>query len=111
MKGSKANDTSRRNVLMGVGLATAGAALPLGADPLAQGTPAELKAILVERKTQFVRCLAEKLLIYAIGRGLEEDDHRVVDELVEAVERGEYRFSSLLLAIVQSEPFRLTTHH
>ena len=73
-------------------------------------TPAELMAILRERKEQFCRCLTEKLLIYAIGRGLEEDDARVIDELAAAAQRGEYRFSSLLLAIVQSEPFRLTIH-
>jgi hypothetical protein len=68
--------------------------------------PGELKAILRDMKRQFTRCLAEKLLIYALGRGLESQDRCVVDDIVSSVENSGYRFSSLVAAIVASDPFR-----
>jgi hypothetical protein len=67
--------------------------------------PGELKAILKTRKREFTRCLAEKLLTYALGRGLEEADTCVVDGIVDAVAAGQYRFSRLVLEIVKSDPF------
>jgi hypothetical protein len=68
--------------------------------------PEELRSVLVKRKDQFVRCLAEKLLTYALGRGLEVYDDPAVDKIVKTVSDGEYKFSALVNAVVESEPFR-----
>jgi hypothetical protein len=69
--------------------------------------PEELKAILKDKKAQFARCLTEKVLTYALGRGLEYYDRRAVDRITAALARDEYRFSTLAVAIAQSDPFRL----
>jgi hypothetical protein len=73
--------------------------------------PAELKKILMSRKKDFVRNLAEKMMIYGLGRGLDSTDQCAVEEIVKAVEKDGYRFSRLVLEIVRSEPFekRLTS--
>ncbi|MGC8639141.1 MAG: DUF1592 domain-containing protein [Isosphaeraceae bacterium] len=67
--------------------------------------PAELKAILKTREREFTRCLTEKLLTYALGRGLEDFDACTIDKIVEAVAAGQYRFDRLLREIVKSDPF------
>ena len=67
--------------------------------------PAELKAILKTRDREFTRCLAEKLLIYAVGRGLEDFDSCTVDKIVDAVAAGHYRFNRMVVEIVRSDPF------
>jgi hypothetical protein len=69
--------------------------------------PVNLKAILKQDKELFLRCLSEKLLTYALGRGLEYYDRPAVDRIVASAARQGYHFSSLVTAIVQSEPFRL----
>jgi hypothetical protein len=69
--------------------------------------PGELKAVLKARKREFTRCLTEKLLTYALGRGLEEADACVVDRIADAVAAGNYRFTRLIAEIVGSEPFLL----
>jgi mono/diheme cytochrome c family protein len=69
--------------------------------------PAELKGILKGKADQFRRCLAEKLLTYALGRGLEYYDRRAVDQIVTATQRGRDTFSALTLAIVKSDPFQM----
>ena len=68
--------------------------------------PKELKAILKEREADFTRCLTEKLLTYALGRGLEYYDRCAVDKIVAALAQNDYRFSTLVLEIVQSDPFQ-----
>jgi hypothetical protein len=68
--------------------------------------PSELRQILkTNRRGEFLRCLAEKTLTYAIGRGLESYDRYTVDQIVERIESNEYRFSALVLAVVDSEAF------
>ncbi len=67
--------------------------------------PTELIAILGARQDEFSRCLSEKLLTYAIGRGLEYYDRCAVDRIVSELGHREYRFSALLKAIVTSQPF------
>jgi mono/diheme cytochrome c family protein/uncharacterized protein (DUF2384 family) len=69
--------------------------------------PLELVTILKTREADFRRCLSEKLLTYALGRGLEYYDKCAVDDIAAAVAKNEYRFSSLVLAIVNSDPFQL----
>jgi hypothetical protein len=67
--------------------------------------PGELKAILKTRQREFTRCLTEKLMTYALGRGLEDYDACVVDRIVDATASGQYKFHRLLQEIVKSEPF------
>lgn len=69
--------------------------------------PVGLRSIMRERAAEFRRCLAEKLLTYALGRGLESYDKCAVDDICTAVEKADNRFSSLVLAIVQSDPFQM----
>lgn len=68
--------------------------------------PAELKAILLERHELFVRCLVGKMLTYALGRGLDYYDEPAIDRVAAAMARDGNRFSTLVLEIASSEPFR-----
>lgn len=68
--------------------------------------PQGLKEILMARQDEFVDCLAEKLLIYSLGRGLEATDLPVVRQIRRDTAAGNYRFSSLVLSIVKSVPFQ-----
>jgi hypothetical protein len=68
-------------------------------------TSAELKKMLLDRKQQFSRTLSEKMLTFALGRGLEYYDKCAVDDIVKAMQKSDYRFSALVMAIVQSDPF------
>lgn len=67
--------------------------------------PRELKQVLVSKRELFTRCLAEKMLTYALGRGLEYYDRPAVNQIVDSMSQQEFRFSSLVEAIVNSEPF------
>lgn len=67
--------------------------------------PKELTEILKGNRQQFVRCLSEKLLTYALGRGLEYYDRPAVNRILRSMEEGGDRFSTLVVAITQSEPF------
>jgi hypothetical protein len=69
--------------------------------------PADLKQILKGKKDLFSRCLTEKMLTYALGRGVEYYDRRTVDHINEALAKNDYRFSTLVTEIVRSDPFRL----
>ena len=69
--------------------------------------PAELRQALLQQADQFRRCLAEKLLTYALGRGLEPTDNVFLREIVAQTKQGGDRFSALILAIVHSDPFQL----
>ena len=64
-----------------------------------------LRAMLLDRRREFVEALAEKLLTYAIGRGLEARDRPAVREIRRRVESDGYRFSALVSAVVDSVPF------
>ena len=65
-----------------------------------------LAAILKSDPAAFTECLAEKMLIYALGRGLDRSDRKTIRAIAQRVAREDYRFSSLVLGIVQSEPFQ-----
>jgi hypothetical protein len=69
-------------------------------------TPAELKAQLRSRMPQFTRSLAERMLTYALGRGVEPYDRLVVRDVVATTSAGGYRIQSLIQAIVASVPFQ-----
>ena len=68
--------------------------------------PQGLESILKAQPDAFAECLTRKLLIYALGRGLERDDDAVVEKIVKNVGADHYRFSSMILGIVNSEPFQ-----
>ena len=66
-----------------------------------------LRNVLMMRKDEFVETFAEKLLTYAIGRGLEPSDRSTLREIRRTVEASDYRFSALVGGIVGSVPFRM----
>ncbi|HEY1858890.1 MAG TPA: DUF1592 domain-containing protein, partial [Gemmataceae bacterium] len=68
--------------------------------------PKELKAILKGKDKEFRRCLSDRLLTYALGRGLESYDKCAVDQIADNLAKNDYRFSSLVVSIVNSEPFQ-----
>ena len=68
----------------------------------------ELKTILMKRqRDEFVHCLAEKMLTYGLGRGLEYYDKCAVDQITKRLAKNHYKFSTLILEIVKSAPFEL----
>jgi mono/diheme cytochrome c family protein len=69
--------------------------------------PAALRRALVAQKEQFVRTVTGKLLTYAIGRGLEHYDAPAIRGIVRMAAADDYRWSSTILALVKSAPFRM----
>ena len=69
-------------------------------------SPAEMKTILKAQLPDFSRCLIEKMLTYALGRGLERYDRRTVDELNRNLAASNYQFQTLIHGVVQSLPFQ-----
>jgi hypothetical protein len=70
--------------------------------------PRDLRETLVEDYAeQFVGTLTEKMLIYALGRGLEHTDMPVVRSIVRSAAGDDYRFSSIVSGIVGSAPFQM----
>jgi cytochrome c551/c552 len=66
-----------------------------------------LREALLRYSPQFVRVVTEKLFIYALGRGTEYYDMPLIRSIVRESESKDYRFSSLILGIVKSEPFQV----
>ena len=67
----------------------------------------DLKEIIKKDHTQdFYRCLTEKLMTYALGRGLEYYDVEAVDRIVAALDKNDGKFSALLSGVVESVPFQ-----
>lgn len=66
----------------------------------------DLKRILMERREEFTRCLTEKMLIYALGRGLEYYDRASVRAIETAVAADDFKMQTLIREIVLSPPFR-----
>jgi len=81
------------------------------ADVLTDGTKidgvASLRQALVRRPDVFVQTLAEKLMVYALGRGLSFEDMPEVRKVVRGAARKGYRFSALIQGIVESVPFTM----
>ncbi len=63
------------------------------------------ETVKTKMKDKFVRCMTEKMLIYALGRGLEYFDDCSVDKIIEETGPEGYRFSDLVIAIATSDPF------
>lgn len=67
----------------------------------------ELKHILVtDRKADVYRCISEKLLTYALGRGLEYYDVETVDQIVDRLQKDDGRFDTLLAGVIESSAFQ-----
>jgi len=80
-------------------------------DVLADGTKVDgvvgLRQALLKRSDVFVQTLTEKLMTYALGRGLTSGDMPIVRGIVRDARRQGYRFSTLLLGIINSAPFQM----
>ncbi len=70
---------------------------------------ASLRAMLVRRQDQFVRVVTEKMLTYALGRGVEYQDMPLVRSIVRDSAPGKYKFSAIVLGIVKSPAFQMNT--
>jgi hypothetical protein len=69
--------------------------------------PVGLRDILVAKRSMFVETFTERLLTYALGRGVEQYDAPVIRKIVRESASGDYRWSSIILGIVKSKPFQM----
>jgi len=80
-------------------------------DTLPDGTkfngPSELRAAIVSHPEEFIKTFTRKLLTYAVGRGLEYYDEPAVRHVAGQAARDGYTFSSIVVGIVTSDPFRM----
>jgi len=70
--------------------------------------PASLQKYLLERRRQFAVAVTEKLLTYALGRGLEYYDLPAVRKITRHAATNDYRWSSIIDGIVKSAPFQMS---
>jgi hypothetical protein len=81
------------------------------AGQLVDGTPVtgpvDLRQAMMKRPDQFVGTMTEKLMIYALGRGLQPYDMPAVRKIVRSAAADDYRFSTLVMGIVTSPPFQM----
>lgn len=68
--------------------------------------PIELKAIVKSDSEAFADCLTEKMMTYALGRGVEKYDRPAVKKIVKSAIANQYRFSAFVLGIITSVPFQ-----
>jgi hypothetical protein len=69
--------------------------------------PEELVDLLCKNNAEaFLRCLAKRMLTYALGRGLESYDRCAVNGILDRMAAEDHRFSAMVIAIVNSDPFR-----
>jgi len=78
---------------------------------LPDGTPLDgpsgLRNVLLSRPEEFVAAFSEKMLVYALGRGVEYYDFPAIRKIVREAAGQEYRWSSLILATAKSMPFQM----
>jgi mono/diheme cytochrome c family protein len=67
---------------------------------------ADLRASLMARSDQFARVVTEKMMTYALGRGVEYEDMPMLRSIVRDSAPGKYRFTSIVMGIVKSAPFQ-----
>jgi len=70
-------------------------------------SPKAFREALLGQGDEVVRTVSEKLLIYALGRGLTYQDAAVVRQFVLTLRQNDYRWSSLIMGIIQSDPFQM----
>ena len=71
--------------------------------------PVELRQALLHYSPQFVRMITEKLMTFALGRGVEYQDMPVIRSIVHDADQDDDRFGSILMGIVKSAPFQMRT--
>ena len=71
--------------------------------------PVALREAILSRPGAFVTVVTEKMLTYALGRGLEPSDMPVVRRIVKKAAQNDYRLSSVVMGIVESAPFQMRT--
>jgi len=76
-------------------------------DGTAFNGPAGLREVLVTKRDLFVENFTERLLTYALGRGVEEYDHPVLRKITREATSDNHRWSSIILGIVNSAPFQM----
>jgi len=69
--------------------------------------PAGLRDALMTKQDMFVETFTERLMTYALGRGVEEYDHPALRKIARDAASDQYRWSSLVLGIVNSAPFQM----
>ena len=69
--------------------------------------PAELRNIMLRRPEEFVTTVTERLLTYALGRGVEYYDHPAIRRIVREAAPSDHRWSALVVGIVNSTPFQM----
>jgi mono/diheme cytochrome c family protein len=69
-------------------------------------TAAEMRTILVASMPQISRCLIEKIMTYAMGRGMQTYDNRTIDQINKDVASDGYKFQTLIYDVVRSLPFQ-----
>jgi hypothetical protein len=67
--------------------------------------PVELKAVFLSRKEEFARSLSEKMMIFALGRGLIDSDQTIIDSITADVIKDKFRFTAIITKVVTSYPF------
>jgi hypothetical protein len=77
------------------------------ADRTAVDGPATLRAALLSHRERFAQTVSEKLLTYALGRGVDWHDGPAVRQIVRSAALTEYRWSAIILGIVRSPPFQM----
>jgi hypothetical protein len=68
--------------------------------------PAEMKTLLRDSMPEFTRCLAEKMLTYSLGRGIETFDRRTVRDIVQQTAQQDYKFQAMISAVIHSVAFQ-----
>jgi mono/diheme cytochrome c family protein len=71
--------------------------------------PVALRAAILKHPEAFVTTVTERLLTYALGRGVEPSDMPVVRRIVKQAAANDYRLSSIVVGIVESAPFQMRT--
>jgi hypothetical protein len=69
-------------------------------------TAAQMRAVLQGSMPQVTRCLTEKVMTYALGRGLQPYDNRTITQISSAVAADGLRFQTLIYEVVRSLPFQ-----
>jgi hypothetical protein len=69
--------------------------------------PASLRRALLDRQDAFVAALAEKLMMYGVGRETKYYDMPAVRAIMRGAAKNRYRFSDLILGVVKSAPFQM----
>ena len=71
--------------------------------------PADLRQAILSRPEAFVTIITERMMVYALGRGLEPADMPVVRRIVKKAGQNGYRLSTIVNELIESAPFQMRT--